>query len=119
VAVKAVSKSISNLAFTRTDHAIVRNALLTLPEHQRNMIILKFWQNMEDDEIAGELKVTVKKVEEELHSGYKTLKERVLKETAFSRTKEQNDARAKEKERLEHEEFLRLKNETKTNNNAA
>jgi DNA-directed RNA polymerase specialized sigma24 family protein len=88
-AVKSIATSVSKLAFTKTDHAIVRNTLLTLPELQRNIIILKFWRNMDNDEIAQELKVRTKTVEGELQAGYEALKERVLREPAFSRTKEQ------------------------------
>lgn len=49
-------------------------ALKSLPEKQRNVLLLDFWRNLSDGEIAERLEVTTRTVYNLRHRAYQAIK---------------------------------------------
>jgi DNA-directed RNA polymerase specialized sigma24 family protein len=72
--------------FTSTDHLLVRNAVCKLPGLLAHITALRFWQNYSIIEIAVEIGVSVKIVEDSLKRAFRILREECLRNPVFSRS---------------------------------
>ena len=60
-------------------------ALLSLPEHQRSVLLLDFWRDLSDGEIAEELGVSTRTVYNRRHRAYKAIREFYEREGLYRR----------------------------------
>ena len=72
--------------FSSTDYAIVRSAVKRLPGLLSEVVALRFWGLKTIDEIAYDLGVTVKTVDQALEKSFRILREECLRHPAFSRS---------------------------------
>jgi len=59
---------------------LLKSIVQELPEDQKNVIILKFWKNFNDDEIGYELNFSRKKVRSLLEKSFSYIRDRILSE---------------------------------------
>jgi DNA-directed RNA polymerase specialized sigma24 family protein len=72
--------------FTNIDHVIVRSAVRRLPGLLSEIMAMRFWQNNSVVEIAQELGVSVRTVDEAITNAIRILREECLRNPGFSRS---------------------------------
>ncbi|MGE0633880.1 MAG: sigma factor-like helix-turn-helix DNA-binding protein [Pseudobdellovibrionaceae bacterium] len=72
--------------FTPADHIIVRTAVKRLPGLLLQIMALRFWQNRSIVEVAEEIGISVKNVEDGITQALRILREECLRCPAFSRS---------------------------------
>lgn len=70
--------------FTRNDKRIVRRALMGVSEHEREVVLMRYWEELSIDEIALIIQSTKEKVEETLAQAYEKLRGLCLRHPEFS-----------------------------------
>ena len=73
--------------FTPVDHAIIRSAVKRLPGLLAMIVEMHFWKKQSPTDIAVDLGVTVRSVENSLKLASMALREECLRHPAFSRSK--------------------------------
>lgn len=73
--------------FHAKDYDIVRSAVARLPKVERLAITLRFWEHYTLDEVAQELGVTWREVEDIIAKALVTLRQVCIGDPRFSRTK--------------------------------
>jgi DNA-directed RNA polymerase specialized sigma24 family protein len=71
--------------FSQTDYTVVREALLSLSDLERDVILLRFWENYELLEISKYLGLRVKTIEDLITQAFECLKAKCLAHSEFSR----------------------------------
>lgn len=72
--------------FSATDHMIVRSAVRGLPGLLSQVMIMRFWENRSLTEIADDMGVTVKTIEQAILKSYRILRDECLRNPTFSRS---------------------------------
>lgn len=78
-------KKVENI-FSDMDHMIVRAAVKRLPGLLSEVMTLRFWQNYSVAEIADEIGVSMKTVDEAILNAGRMLREECLRNPIFSRS---------------------------------
>ena len=71
----AILVPIPEKEFSHEDRLTVREAILKVPEEQRAVLILSYYHDMQQKEIAEVLDIPVGTVKSRLHNGIKKLKQ--------------------------------------------
>ena len=74
--------------FVNHDYEIIRQALNILPQVERQVIYLRFWEDQSSADIADSLDLQLRTVETILSQSYQTLRNTCLKSKGFSRGSE-------------------------------
>ena len=72
--------------FTAIDHLIVKTAVKRLPLLLSNIMALRFWHNYSIVEIADEIGIPTRVVEEGITHAFRILRQECLMSPAFSRS---------------------------------
>lgn len=72
--------------FTAIDHLIVKMAVKRLPTLLSNIMALRFWHNYSVIEIADEIGIPTKVVEDGIAHAFRLLRQECLMSPAFSRS---------------------------------
>lgn len=74
--------------FTEEDHEIIRRALLSIPEREKQVVTLHFWKRRKKRQIAHALGIPVERVDQILESAFVRLRALCLENPKFSRVLE-------------------------------
>lgn len=79
------SKFLGQCLFSEVDHHVVREGLKRLSEKDRDIVLMRFWENCTLAEIGSALQITSEEVESRLKASFVQLKEWCTAHPRFTR----------------------------------
>ena len=75
---------LQNYKFSSIDQHLLRKGVLTLPFHEQQILIYRFWENLSIEEISRFLNLSWGEVDRSLEKSFRFLREFCLKQNEFS-----------------------------------